>query len=270
MADAIVSDVLEQLTSEIYKKLREEVRLVTGVRNEINKLPSHSRCAVRGWLDKLKDASYDMDDVLDEWNTAILKLQGERRKAESKFEKRIWVCVSDPFDKIRVANEIIEGLDGQVPNLINFNSLLNCDKMLLGESDAAVIEIKQPEPVAAGISNQGCKIFPRPCRMIVLTRIRYCASWHMKKQATFPHVFRLCYLYQDLTMLPLTSVPKIGIMGIGGMVGSKRPLKEEWEQTESESKMIGRLLKMIELLKSPNSLSKQVNGIAQVLKGGNA
>ena len=95
MADAIVSVVLEQLTSEIYKKLREEVRLVTGVRNEINKLTSNFRAiqdvlhdaeqkqvkerAVRGWLDKLKDASYDMDDVLDEWNTAILKLQGERR-----------------------------------------------------------------------------------------------------------------------------------------------------------------------------------------------
>ncbi|KAK3219910.1 hypothetical protein Dsin_013880 [Dipteronia sinensis] len=34
--------------------------------------------AVKDWLDKLKDASYDMDDVLDEWSTAILKLQSER------------------------------------------------------------------------------------------------------------------------------------------------------------------------------------------------
>ncbi|TXG69033.1 hypothetical protein EZV62_003968 [Acer yangbiense] len=67
-----------QLCRLFHKKLREEVRLVTGVRKEINKLTSNFRAIqdVRGWLDQLKDASYDMDDVLDEWNTAILNLQG--------------------------------------------------------------------------------------------------------------------------------------------------------------------------------------------------
>ena len=29
--------------------------------------------AVKGWLDKLKDVCYDMDDVLDEWSTEILR-----------------------------------------------------------------------------------------------------------------------------------------------------------------------------------------------------
>lgn len=29
--------------------------------------------SVRDWLDKLKDVSYKMDHVLDEWNTGILK-----------------------------------------------------------------------------------------------------------------------------------------------------------------------------------------------------
>ena len=29
--------------------------------------------AVRLWLEKLKDVSYDVDDVLDEWNTSILQ-----------------------------------------------------------------------------------------------------------------------------------------------------------------------------------------------------
>ncbi|KAK2654718.1 hypothetical protein Ddye_014574 [Dipteronia dyeriana] len=119
MADAIVSVVLEQLTSEIYKKLREEVRLVTGVRKEINKLTSNFEAiqdvlhdaeqkqvkerAVRGWLDKLKDASYDMDDVLDEWNTAILKLQGgevdqnalvPKKKGWEEREKQHWPSLS--------------------------------------------------------------------------------------------------------------------------------------------------------------------------------
>ncbi|KAK3219908.1 hypothetical protein Dsin_013878 [Dipteronia sinensis] len=48
----------------------------------------------------------------------------------------------------------------------------------------------------------------------------------MKKQATFRHVFPLSYLYQDLTMLPLTSVR----LEPWELVESERLLKEEWEQ----------------------------------------
>ncbi|TXG46525.1 hypothetical protein EZV62_027980 [Acer yangbiense] len=95
-AEAIVSTVLEQLILIVGKEVVKEVRLVTDVRKEIEKLTSNFR-AIRAvlidaeqrqvqteeetpvgvWLDKLKDASYDMDDVLDEWNAAILKLQIE-------------------------------------------------------------------------------------------------------------------------------------------------------------------------------------------------
>ncbi|KAK3219898.1 hypothetical protein Dsin_013868 [Dipteronia sinensis] len=100
MAEAIVSIVLEQLTSEIYKKLREEVRLVKGVRNEINKLTSNFRA-----------------------------IQNVHHDAEQK----------------QVKERPVRG-----------------DEMLLGEcdastaktfleSEAAVIDINQPEPVAAGI-----------------------------------------------------------------------------------------------------------------------
>ena len=31
--------------------------------------------AVKLWLDNLKEASYKMDNVLDEWNTAMIKLE---------------------------------------------------------------------------------------------------------------------------------------------------------------------------------------------------
>ncbi|KAJ6882810.1 disease resistance protein RGA3 isoform X2, partial [Populus alba x Populus x berolinensis] len=189
--------------------------------------------AVRDWADKLKDVCYDMDDVLDEWSTAILRwkmeeaeentrsLQKARRRdialkikevcekvdeiakeramfgfelyratdelhritstslvdesivrgrddereavvskllGESiqeagdveisivgmggigkttlaqlafndarvtvHFEKKIWVCVSDPFDEVRIAKAILEALQGGAPNLVELESLL--------------------------------------------------------------------------------------------------------------------------------------------------
>uniref|UniRef100_A0A6N2ML58 NB-ARC domain-containing protein n=1 Tax=Salix viminalis TaxID=40686 RepID=A0A6N2ML58_SALVM len=181
--------------------------------------------AVRVWLDKLKDVCYDMDDMLDEWSTAILTWkmdeenthslkkmrcsfmrspcfclnQGFRRrnialkikavcgkldeiakekamygfelykatdhelprlsssslvddssmcgrddekksvgwagleksptafndaKVTAHFEKKIWVCVSEPFDEVRITKAILEQLEGSTPNLAELQSLL--------------------------------------------------------------------------------------------------------------------------------------------------
>ncbi|XP_044497257.1 putative disease resistance protein RGA3 [Mangifera indica] len=93
MADAIVNLALEQLLQITTQKIGEEVRLVGNVKNEVEKLRSNLEAiqavlldaeerqmkdkAVRRWLDQLKDTSYDMEDVLDEWNTEIMKLQVE-------------------------------------------------------------------------------------------------------------------------------------------------------------------------------------------------
>ncbi|KDO36240.1 hypothetical protein CISIN_1g039885mg, partial [Citrus sinensis] len=40
------------------------------------------------------------------------------------FGKRIWVCVSDPFDEYRIAKAIIEALEGSATNLVELNALL--------------------------------------------------------------------------------------------------------------------------------------------------
>ncbi|XP_021904950.1 putative disease resistance protein RGA1 isoform X2 [Carica papaya] len=266
MADAIVSAVLQQLVSIAYTEAEQEVRLVVGVEEEIQKLTHNFKAIqdvledaekrgvkeanVRNWLEELKDASYDMEDVLDEWNTALLKLQVEAEekkvengsilkvcsflpssclcinqvilrhdiaqkikklnerldaianerirygfqsgretrdlerqmtssvideyqvhgREESKnrvirmlleqssqessfqtisiigmgglgkttlaqlafndkdvvecFEKRIWVCVSDPFDEIRIAKAILESITGSTPNLVELENVL--------------------------------------------------------------------------------------------------------------------------------------------------
>ncbi|KAL9459551.1 hypothetical protein AB3S75_002868 [Citrus x aurantiifolia] len=268
MVDAMVSFVLEQLISTALDEAKQQVRLVTGVGKEVEKLKRNFRAiqavlvdaerrqvkeeSVRLWLGELKDASYDMEDVLDEWNTARLKLliegvdenalapktpvcsffplascsgfkqiflrrdiamkikemnenldeiarqkdmfslsvirsneekseripstslidvsevrgrDEEKNTLKSKllcesseqqnavqvislvgmggigkttlaqfaynnndvinhFEKRIWVCVSDPFDEFRIAKAIIEALEGSTPSLGELNSLL--------------------------------------------------------------------------------------------------------------------------------------------------
>ncbi|XP_044477479.1 putative disease resistance protein RGA3 [Mangifera indica] len=93
MADAIVNLALEQLLQITAQKKKEEVRLVGDVKNEVQKLRRNLKAiqavlldaeekqvkdqAVRHWLDQLKDTSYDMEDVLDEWNTEIMRLQVE-------------------------------------------------------------------------------------------------------------------------------------------------------------------------------------------------
>lgn len=46
----------------------------------------------------------------------------------SKFEKRMWVCVSDPFDEFKA---IIEAVEGFAPNLGELNSLLRIDAFMV-------------------------------------------------------------------------------------------------------------------------------------------
>ncbi|KAL5824581.1 hypothetical protein ACOSQ3_020644 [Xanthoceras sorbifolium] len=282
--EAIVSTVLEQLISIIGREVEQEVRLVTGVRKEVEKLTSNFRAiqavladaeqrqvtetAVGVWLDKLKDASYDMDDVLDEWNTAILKLQIEgvenaqipkkkvcfmfsspclcsrqvalrrdiglkikeinenldsiaiekdkynlstigsseepqRMKTtsfievseiygmggigkttlaqlayndtaiRSAFDKRIWVCVSDPFDEVRIARAIIEGLTGQTTHLVEFQSLLECicgtivdKKFLLILDDVWIEDFAKWGPLYSSLNNG----LHRESKILVTTR----------------------------------------------------------------------------------------------------
>ncbi|XP_043694555.1 putative disease resistance protein RGA3 [Telopea speciosissima] len=89
MVDAIVSSVIQQLGVIIQKEIEQEVRLVIGVEKDIEDLSTtfttiraalkvaedrqFKDASVRVWLQNLKDVAYDIDDVLDEWSTTILK-----------------------------------------------------------------------------------------------------------------------------------------------------------------------------------------------------
>ncbi|XP_040370747.1 putative disease resistance protein RGA3 isoform X2 [Rosa chinensis] len=98
MADALISVLLEQLASVVYQHTNQAVKLVLNAEEDVKSFSSKLKdiqavledaekkqvadTGVENWLAKLKDVSYEMDDVLDEWNTEIL-----RRQVEEKQEK---------------------------------------------------------------------------------------------------------------------------------------------------------------------------------------
>uniref|UniRef100_A0A2N9GSB9 Integrase catalytic domain-containing protein n=2 Tax=Fagus sylvatica TaxID=28930 RepID=A0A2N9GSB9_FAGSY len=112
MALNLVSGITEQLGSIIAS----EFTLTASVKEEIPKLERKFRTiqavlddaekrqvkekAVKLWLDKLKDVSYEMDDVLDEWNTAMIKAaiakeEEEEEEAETSTAKKrkVWPLI---------------------------------------------------------------------------------------------------------------------------------------------------------------------------------
>ncbi|XP_031248246.1 disease resistance protein RGA2-like [Pistacia vera] len=106
MAESLVSTILGQLAS----LATEEVKLLASADKAVGKLTSNFRAvqavledaesrqmkekSVGDWLDKLKDVSYDIDDVLDEWITACRKLQMKEAENASKLWKKVCSCIS--------------------------------------------------------------------------------------------------------------------------------------------------------------------------------
>ncbi|KAI5337396.1 hypothetical protein L3X38_016667 [Prunus dulcis] len=117
MAEALISVLLEQLASIIQKQVEQEVTLVVGVEKEVAKLSHNFKAIqvvledaeerqvkelnVKYWLDSLKDVSYEMDDVLDEWSTEILKQQIQKQEAgnagSTSTTKKVCFCIPAPL-----------------------------------------------------------------------------------------------------------------------------------------------------------------------------
>ncbi|KAL4621619.1 hypothetical protein ACB092_06G242200 [Castanea dentata] len=99
MAEFLISVLLEQFASITTREAKQELRLVVGVDEEVRKLEGNLRTVyavledaekrqmkehtVKLWLEKLKDVSYEMDNVLDEWNTAMIKSEIEKEEEET-------------------------------------------------------------------------------------------------------------------------------------------------------------------------------------------
>ncbi|KAJ6386619.1 hypothetical protein OIU78_016528 [Salix suchowensis] len=56
--------------------------------------------------------------------TTLAQLAFNDVEVKAHFEKKIWVCVSEAFDEVRIAKAILEKLEGSTPNLVELQSLL--------------------------------------------------------------------------------------------------------------------------------------------------
>ncbi|CAN6559353.1 unnamed protein product [Malus baccata var. baccata] len=114
MADAIVSVLLERLASATFHYIEDKVENVLNVKKYVQEFTSNLKAiqavlqdaerrqvedeSVRNWLDSLKEISYQMGDVLDEWNYDILRQQVEKQEREGAAalvpEKKVKYSVS--------------------------------------------------------------------------------------------------------------------------------------------------------------------------------
>nr|XP_028962329.1 putative disease resistance protein RGA3 [Malus domestica] len=100
MADAIISMLLDRLASTVYEYVDGEVKLVLNAKKDVEDFAGNLRAiqavledaeqrqvkeaSMRIWLDQLKNISFQMVDVLDEWNTNMLRQQVEKQEREGE------------------------------------------------------------------------------------------------------------------------------------------------------------------------------------------
>ncbi|KAM4073190.1 hypothetical protein ACJW30_M001300 [Castanea mollissima] len=94
MADTLLIDLFKQLGSIAFQLAKQEINLLVGVDEEVQKLQdrlgfikamlddAEERHAVKQrteklWLEKLQNQYYEMDDILDTWSTARIRAEIE-------------------------------------------------------------------------------------------------------------------------------------------------------------------------------------------------
>ncbi|XP_019178931.1 PREDICTED: putative disease resistance protein RGA3 [Ipomoea nil] len=108
MADGLISSVVEQLIN-ILKHQAQELKRALGVEKEIASLSSKlekirevlddadkrsfKEKGIKLWIENIKDFSYQVDDVLDEWRTRTLRQQIESSAPESSCSSFLPSCI---------------------------------------------------------------------------------------------------------------------------------------------------------------------------------
>ncbi|KAG5234415.1 disease resistance protein [Salix suchowensis] len=104
--------------------------------------------------------------------TTLAQLAFNDAEVTAHFEKKIWVCVSEPFDEVRIAKAILEQLEGSTPSLAELQSLLprvsqsiNAKRVLLVLDDVWTENHRQWEQLKLSLAS--CA---RGSRILVTTR----------------------------------------------------------------------------------------------------
>uniref|UniRef100_A0A2N9GQ19 Rx N-terminal domain-containing protein n=1 Tax=Fagus sylvatica TaxID=28930 RepID=A0A2N9GQ19_FAGSY len=167
MAEGIVTDLMKQLVSITARQAEQEIRLVVGIDEEVQKLESNLQTVkavlsdaekrqvtdetVKLWLEKLKDTCYEMDDVVDEWNTAMIKseIQKEEENAEDAPVVMKKVCSFFPstscrfrqVDKLVLRHDIaykIKELNGKLDEIVREKGLYGFELTTKGNNSEVV------------------------------------------------------------------------------------------------------------------------------------
>ncbi|XP_019178928.1 PREDICTED: putative disease resistance protein RGA3 isoform X2 [Ipomoea nil] len=129
MADALISSVVEELIN-ILKHQAQELKRTLGVEKEITNLSSKLKKImevlddaekrsfkennIKHWIEDIKDFSYEVDDVLDEWRTTTLRQQIEGRKVSlssflpSRFHYKRFAMHRDIAKKIKELDSTLD------------------------------------------------------------------------------------------------------------------------------------------------------------------
>ncbi|XP_027063758.1 putative disease resistance protein RGA3 [Coffea arabica] len=106
MAELFVPKIIDELGDVVVKQLGEKINLVMGVEEEVanikrkletiqNVLQDAERRRLKEepvgkWLEELEDITYEMDDVLDEWNIKIQKPKNEGTQQNARLKATLW------------------------------------------------------------------------------------------------------------------------------------------------------------------------------------
>ncbi|KAL5567344.1 hypothetical protein UlMin_030508 [Ulmus minor] len=109
MADFVIPPLVDHLVFHALQKIEEEVKLVKNVKQDVEKLKTTLLFIqallkdaerkqidtefIKLWLSKLEETSVGMDNVLDGWNSDILKAQIEKEQREDDPNKKVFLPV---------------------------------------------------------------------------------------------------------------------------------------------------------------------------------
>lgn len=57
--------------------------------------------------------------------TTLAQLVYHNNEVKNQFDRRIWICASDPFDETGIAKAIVEAVDGRAADVVEMESLLH-------------------------------------------------------------------------------------------------------------------------------------------------